>query len=172
MFYIKSYILKPWIIIDDLDEVTRNPLRYFVEIDNQEGIAKLSNEMDFQYIDGAIVLRYFDQVIMDFRLWDLIDQLWAYFLNIIEEFIQEGKAQTHFPDSSIELILTTVSDDLVMFQINANNITEWTLPKKEFFYALLNAARYFFKIMNQVFKDKVDYNYQLNRIEKLVKKIN
>jgi len=58
MFNIKTFIKKPNVKIEDLNEVQINPEIYFINIDNSEEIKKLKQGLDIDYIEGAIIIEY------------------------------------------------------------------------------------------------------------------
>ncbi|MGP2438629.1 hypothetical protein [Streptomyces sp. JW3] len=60
------------------------------------------------YIDGAIDLFVHGVPILDRELWDYVDQLWAYILNMIEELRKRDEVHTFFPDQPIKLTFKRV----------------------------------------------------------------
>ncbi|WP_269774509.1 hypothetical protein [Bacillus siamensis] len=56
----------------------------------------MKSQLDTNYLSGAIILKYSEQELLDATMWDLVDQLWAYFLNLIEETIETGESETFF----------------------------------------------------------------------------
>lgn len=61
---------------------------------------------DVCYLEGAIVIKYYTQEIMGLKQYDLINHLWSYFIDVIDELI-EGKRETSFwfPDQPLNVIL-------------------------------------------------------------------
>lgn len=167
MFQIRSFLKHPQSNITDLGDVVKFPEKYFVEITDLLTLRRLGKELDFLYLDGAISMKYNDEELMGFRLWDLVDQLWAYLLNIIQEYIQEGKGKTYFPDQPVELMLQQVSDQLLMFSVNGSKSIEKVLPKDELLLALLDGAEQFFTCMSVTFNSNCDYSNELQEIKKL-----
>jgi hypothetical protein len=169
MFIIKSYLKYPSKPIYDLKKVEQNPLYYFVNIDNAQEILHIKNDLDLYYIYGVLHLTYNDQVIIDFTYYDLIDQLWAYFLNMIGEFLQTNFSKMSFPDQPLPMSMSNISDDYILFSIN---FVQWKLPKYEFFNALLIGAKDFFEKMMLLIEEEKEYSiHQLNKIKKLEPKI-
>lgn len=150
--------------IMDLDEAIRNSEKYFIEIGK---IDQIIHGLDLNYIEGAILIKYYDQVLMDFQYWDLIDQLWAYFINLISEVILKGEAETYFPDQPTKMSLRSVSDSIVLFGLQDKR---WTLPKNEFFNTLLNEANYFFETMHQ-HNMEGKFEFEIQRIQKIKKQL-
>src|SRR5699024_12658294 len=84
MFNIKTFIKRPHVKIDNLNKVIKNPSQFFVHINNEIEIKRINHDLDFDYIDGTIIIEYYDHLIMDFSLWDLVDQLLCYFIHFFE----------------------------------------------------------------------------------------
>ncbi|KIO57074.1 hypothetical protein B4143_0508 [Bacillus subtilis] len=106
---------------------------------------------------------------LDVTMWDLVDQLWAYFLNLIEEAIETGKSETYFPDQPLLLKMKSISNDMLLFEIDQKQ--KVLLPKLDFFESLLKNAKSFFETMNFVLEENCDYEYELNKIDELQTKI-
>jgi hypothetical protein len=170
MFIIKSYIHYPNRPVYNLKKVKENPFYYFVDIDNIPEILRIKRDLDLYYIEGVLHLSYNNQVIMDFTYYDLIDQLWAYFLNMIKEYLETQKSETSFPDQPLPMSMENISDVHLLFSINS---VEWKLPKYEFLNALLVGAKDFFeKIMFLIPEEKDSCLFQLNKIKELEPQIN
>ena len=157
-------------IIYNLKDVEKNPFLYFVDINNAQEILRIKKDLDLDYIDGVLQLIYNNQEIISFRSYDLIDHLWAYFLNMMEEFLQKQKTKMYFPDQPLPMSMENISDQYILFSINS---VQWTLPKYEFFNALLMGAKDFFeKLMLLIEEEKDDCLFELERIKTLEQKIN
>lgn len=169
MFIIKSYIKYPNKLIKNFTEVNKNPLYFFIDINNIEEILRVKNDLDLYYIYGVLHLTYNNQVIIPFTYYDLIDHLWAYFLNMMEEFLQNNFSEMYFPDQPLPMSMSNISNDYILFSIN---FVQWKLPKYEFFNALLIGAKDFFEKMLLLIEAKNDiYQKQLQKIRKLESKI-
>ncbi|MGG4032051.1 hypothetical protein ABEV77_22210 [Bacillus subtilis] len=80
MFYIQSLILRPNKKINDLSILKNNIDDYFVPLSNIEGLKNIKLQLDSYYLSGAIILKYGEQDLLDVTMWDLVDQLWAYWI--------------------------------------------------------------------------------------------
>jgi hypothetical protein len=170
MFLIKSYLQYPNVSIHHFKEVKKDPFSYFVNIDNTEEILRIKNDLDLDYIYGVLYLTYNNQVIIDFTYYDLIDQLWAYLLNMIKELLQNKKSEMSFPDQPLPMSMERISDDYILFSIN---FVQWKLPQYEFLRALLSGAKDFFEKMILLIEEERDYYAsQLNKIKLLEQKVN
>ncbi|AIQ11373.1 hypothetical protein [Paenibacillus durus] len=167
MFYVNTLISRPDRKISDLSLLKSNTQDYFVQINNTHEVLNLENLLDFDYLNGAITLEYCEQTLLDVTLWDLVDQLWGYILNVIESLLNTGEGESYFPDQPVKLYLKSISGDLVLYEIEANDHIKVVLPKKELIETLLDGADEFFKNMETYFKGKCNYQYEINKIATL-----
>src|SRR5438477_10037499 len=162
MFIIKSYIKYPDMPVYDLDSIKQQPFDYFIDIHDTEEIFRIKKDLDLPYIYGVLHLTYNEQIIMDFTYYDLIDQLWGYFLNMIEDFLKNKKAEIYFPDQPLPMSMKDISEQYILFSIN---YAQWTLPKYEFFNALLIGAKDFFeKLMLLIEEERIYCLFELRKI--------
>ncbi|ENJ9654218.1 hypothetical protein AB2T14_001841 [Clostridium botulinum] len=172
MFICKSYIKKPDIKIDNLGEINEKFQKYFIEVSQKNIITQVANKLDLNYLEGAIYLRYGDETILDFRLWDYVDQLWAYIINLVEEFTLNGDSQTLFPDQPIKIKFKSISDEYMIMIVENDSLYTWTLPKKEFLNILLNESELFFKTITENLNiSESYYTFDLSKIQELKGKI-
>jgi hypothetical protein len=76
----------------------------------------------------------------------------------------------YFPDQPLPMSMKNISDQYILFSINS---VQWTLPKYEFFNALLTGAKDFFeKLMLLIEEEKKSCLFELRRIKQLQPKIN
>lgn len=165
---IRSYLKNPDYIINDINKINSQPEKYFIWIDDASRVKDVANIIDLNYIEGVITIEQNGKILMDFKYWDLVDQLWGYWINLIIDFVKFNKAETFFPDQPIKLELNRVSNEIVLLKLISKSTFSWTLPKNEFFNALLDGANHFFEKMTEYFGDvnKV-YKYEDERIRKL-----
>jgi hypothetical protein len=169
LFYVNSLILKPGKEITDLKQLKQKRNDYFVAIGNADELIGMKSEIDFHYIHGAIELIDLDsdQILLDVDAWDLVDQLWGYLLDVMEQVVKTGEGETLFPDQPVKLSIQSISKDWVLYRLQANDKVEAVLPKKAFLEALLDGAEMFFQTMTECFKEQCDYQYELNQIHTL-----
>lgn len=168
MFQIKSYLLRPGKTIENLEDATINYQQYFIDIDDKNEMTKIIKNIDNNYIEGAIFISYDGKEIMDFRLWDLVDQLWSYIVNTIKMAILNGEAMTFFPDQPVKIIIKDLKKS-ILFKVQVQNeISSHVLPREEFLKEILTAGEFFFKEMinynNELYKI---YKFQLDEIESI-----
>lgn len=153
MFSINTFIKYPQRkITRRLENTDFDGLEYFFNISDNSELVKTSSELDFSSLDGAITINYFDCPIMGFRYWDLVDQLWAYFLNLITDYLNKGTVEMTFPDQPVKIKFTKLSDKAVVFNLG-HEPDPFTFRTKDFFQALVSAAEEFFTTLSLVVKD-------------------
>lgn len=168
MVYVKSFLNNPTREVTDLNEMLQSPEMYFIDIDDSKSIINIYNRLDLDYLNGAILYKYNNEVLMDFRLWDLIDQLWSYIINLIEDFIDNDIAETYFPDQPIKISISKVSNSTVLFSVNSK---QWQLERDCFLKSLLDGAENFFIKMTTYSKHRNEYyEDELGRIRSLRKR--
>ncbi|MDQ6423591.1 hypothetical protein RB620_29695 [Paenibacillus sp. LHD-117] len=167
MFQVDSYLMKPQCNVTDLRDVVNNPQNYFVEINDSTGLKAIYKNLDFQYLNGAICLKYYGESMLDMRYWDLIDQLWAYIMNLIDDVLQKGEGSVYFPDQPVKIILRLTSKELLLFSVEGSEISNFVLPKSDFLIALVQGAEQFFTCMTNTYGSDCDYSYELERIDRL-----
>lgn len=172
IFIIKTFIKRPSVRIENLNEVIESPKSFFISINDEIEKKKYNQDFDFDYISGAITIEYYNKLIMDFSLWDLVDQLWGYLINLIENVIQTGYGMTYFPDQPVKIEMKVVSKDLLLFSLDEGNIIRETFPMKEFISTLLNSAEIFYRSFMKYFDKKVDFSYELQKINIIQEQIN
>lgn len=169
MFLVKTYVNIPSEKITDLRLVQGNLDKYFIEVGDSDKLNNISNLLDFNYLNGAIYLEYSGSVLMDYRMWDLVDQLWAYFLNLIEEVLEKKKGSFYFPDQPLKVEMKEVSYEWILFRVGQDSSI--TLPKNDFLHSLVHGAERFFLSMRGTFETQCSYSHELMVIDKLKKLI-
>lgn len=163
---ILSYIKKPERKIRDLKDPKLH--EYFISIENVEELIAIKNKLDSDYLDGYISIIYNNKTIMGPTEWDLIDQLWAYILNMIEEVLINKHAETMFPDQPLKFSFTLFESE-VLVRLGHQ---KYMLPKDALFNSLLNNAYAFFHLYQVLFDhDHKLVEYELNKIEELKKSL-
>ena len=168
MISVKSYI-KNDKIITSLDNIESNFLEYFIDFDNTKCLELV---IDFDYMEGAIIINYYGNTILGFKEWDMIDQLWSYFINAIEElFENQNDVSFYFPDQPLEVKMQVISQEQILLSI-AGEKTYFN--KDELLLTLLKGAENFFDILKECPDEYLveQSNNELKRIEKLLNKLN
>ena len=149
MIKVETYIKKEK-IITSLKDANENYDEYFVKCKDVNCLQYIE---DFDYIEGAIIINNDEEVLLNFKYWDIVDQLWSYILeafsNIANGSINE---KILFPDQPVEVYFKIISDDILMMNIKKN---KYLVSKKEFFDAMLENAKLFFGILNQCDNEQI-----------------
>lgn len=134
MLKINTYIKKDGIIKQN-DELNN----FFVLVSNAEVFQTVK---DSCYMEGAIEIIWNEELIMGLEQWDLIDQLWTYFVDGICEVLN-GKHESifWFPDQPILVKFLDFSNGYIMLMVGEKKIVE---EKNYLLETLLKAANFFF----------------------------
>ncbi len=141
MFLVQSYLKKD-IVIDSLEGINSKYALYFACCDSNNCLKYIR---DYDYIEGAITIYYNQKPLLDFRHWDLVDQLWVYFLDAIySALIEKKNVEFYFPDQTIKVKLDRISD--IFFKLSIDE-SVYTLDLKEFSKTMISGAERFFSIL-------------------------
>ena len=141
MIEINTY-LKKQVVISSLENINEEMARYFVPLKSKADLCYID---DFAYIEGAITIRSDEEYILDFRHWDLVDQLWVYLLHATYEMLtQKKEVKFYFPDQPLEFKMKMVSDYAILLSVKDE---KHVVNRKEFMEALLESGQHFFAIL-------------------------
>ncbi len=110
---IRSYLCDPFgkrfveLTSDNVDELKRN--RYFYESGYTYGAIELT-------VDGVSVFTK--------TMWDLVDQLWAYIVRMVQELKEVGRAEGGFPDQPLDFFFEAVGNRSLV------KVSAWARPPK------------------------------------------
>ncbi|MDR2906076.1 MAG: hypothetical protein LBU73_08995 [Helicobacteraceae bacterium] len=144
MINIESYIIKDKKIkIADIDNIDKD---LFVNVKDY----KLLNakNLDYDYLEGSIVVNYNGQEYLELKDWDLIEQLWGYFVIAIKDLKQKDTVAFQFPDCPFAISIEKKRHNrlIVLFHDKRMNI-----DLAEFVFGILNAAESFYENLKQLF---------------------
>lgn len=113
---------------------------------------------DTQSINGMIEVLYYGEEVIGAKEWDLVDQLWLYF---VDAFIQlkRQKSVFFFPDQPLEVKMTNLNGVMLMFEIGSR---KYCFPLKPFIQSMIEEAEQFFSLLG--------YQNGLDRIHLFVTK--
>ncbi|GAB3493167.1 hypothetical protein [Nocardiopsis coralliicola] len=122
---------------------------------------------DPRYIDGVIEVAVDGRVLIGDAEWDLVDQLWAYILTMLEELRTSCTARTLFPDQPLPLEFRRVKGGLLVAQLDSGPQRRTVRAGEEqFVRALLDAAEEFFLRLEPLLPQN-QYGRELRRIGRL-----
>ena len=139
-----------------------------------ENFVKVSPDMHYtllntRYINGAIELNVDGIYIFDKSMWDLVDQLWVYILNILEDLHSNGSGESYFPDQPLKFSFA---------RIPGNRIKIESFPGQDHYTAvidtetLLSAVKHagllFFRSIERLLPELADtYKVYVSRLQTL-----
>lgn len=118
MFTCRSFLIRPKVRISDLNHI--DPA-WFVDVTDAKELKKIARHIDKKYIDGAILLNYFDKEILTFREWDSLNYLWVYLAVAIDKLLQDGIASMSFPDAPMEMDFEEYNRGFIKLHTKWNN---------------------------------------------------
>ena len=139
MFTCRSFLIRPKVRISDLNHI--DPA-WFVDVTDAKELKKIARHVDKKYIDGAILLNYFDKEILTFREWDSLNYLWVYLAVAIDKLLQDGIATMLFPDAPMEMDFEEYDRGFIKLHTKWNN-KRFFVPEKELLLTLLQGAVHF-----------------------------
>lgn len=161
MIIAETYIKKDNTIIQSIENIQNDFNKYFVKF---KDIKDLKFIRDYDYIEGALIINYNGRNILGFKHWDLIDQLWSYIIDAIQQ-VTEFKTETYFyfPDQPIKFNLELISKDNILLSIDNE---KQLFNKSELIVSLLNEAKRFWEIIKDCSEEKL-----INQSQEELKKI-
>ncbi|MED4454872.1 hypothetical protein [Metabacillus fastidiosus] len=165
-------IKKPF---SNLQELLSRPENYIIstenDIDGFVAFVKKNKDNLFEEgilaLDGGICISQGYKKITDVGYWDDLPTLWAYLLNVIEDYLKEGEAKCYFPSQPIEINLKEGTQGNIIFSIEKNSLN---VKKEIFFDVFLEQASIFFDVLvNKL--DLSSYEYEIKKIKEIKKSI-
>jgi hypothetical protein len=124
---------------------------------------------DPRHIDGAIVLVVDGVAIIGQEQWDLIDQLWIYIVNGLEQVVNGKTYQSSFPDSATELSLQPITTThQIKMTVGDKSITH---NSQELGNALLDGATHCLSELSRIMGKPDAYRDELERISQIRAKL-
>jgi hypothetical protein len=148
---IESYIIKDkQAIISNIENIDKS---LFVNIKDYNLLDV--NNLDYDYLEGAIVLIHNNQELLGFKNWDLIEQLWSYFVAAIEELKKKEKIEFQFPDCPFLISIEKKNNTFLNVLFHDRKIA---IDSSEFVSDMLNSALLFYENLKRLF---IDYEYEI-----------
>jgi hypothetical protein len=109
--------------------------------------------IDSDYMEGALDLTVHEVSLITPSMWDYIDQLWAYILNVLEELSSSESTHTYFPDQPIKLEVERIACGLLRVSISSrsgkfNNSIQ--VQESQFARKLIDEGESFFLRMQEL----------------------
>ncbi len=90
--------------------------------------------------EGLVRLRYQETELIEASLVDDVYALWSYLLNLVEEFLEAGRAESSFPDKTTPIVMET-RKGRVFFSVDTTRVM---IEPAAFISSLVNEAERFF----------------------------
>lgn len=165
---VKSYVKIPNVLLTS--DFLEHPEDFFVDVDDSERLSVVAEKIDLNYIEGAIVVSYQSNDVLDFKLWDLVGVTWAYLMNTIEELLENGRSHMYLPDQPVRIEMEERGRGYIRFVIGNGEYGSHMLPREEMLHALIDGAEHFFLIIKkEMATDKFDYH--LEQIESIRRRL-
>lgn len=168
---IETYILKKPVY--DIADLEKDPYSYLIHLQHEkvEAIELLRGKVENPFnraidIEGSIYICYKGREVSPLIYWDEVDSLWAYYLNLIEEYLENGYATCYFPGQPIPIILKKGSNNMLF---SVNNV-EILVEERYFLSKLLNKAQEFFDFLSNISLNNF-YENEISQIKSILAKI-
>ena len=99
---------------------------------------------DPSYVEGSIEVAYQDKILVSRTVVDLVDQIWGYIINGIEEISQGRSYMGYYPDMPARLSILLRKSCRIEFQVYDARLN---LDRNEFCRYVLGCGRDFFEKM-------------------------
>jgi hypothetical protein len=106
------FLKKPGVEINSLKNINEKYREYFIAIDDKEELEKIKTEIIFTYLEGALIIKNEGKKFLDFRHYDFVDQLVAYFVDALDEMEDGHIATVYFPDQPIQINIERKGNEL------------------------------------------------------------
>ena len=146
-----------------------------VYIEVQEIVSALQVEnLDWEYIEGKILIFYNGKEIFGSEITDDINWFWGFIVDGFDVFFEQGTYEVGFPSQAIHFSLTQINSNNVHIRISSE--TRVHLNKDfiltEFLNGFLNGALEYYHFEKKFNKNEIDeIERQMSLIESYTKKI-
>ena len=152
MFHLQTYIYFP---------VYKPSFPAEIPVEDTDTLRKAEPYLDFDRLDGHIVLTYQGQPILTEKYGDFIVDYWSYLVRAIEAFMQTGRGKMYLPEQPISITIKEQSPNWVLMTIgHQGKYGKWLLPKDELIKTLLDGAVRFFYSVSEAFSDTINQQYR------------
>lgn len=166
LFRVQTFIKRPGNLITDLSSLYEKESHYFIDISNEEELIRYGNQFDFTCLEGAIKLEYYGEPLLDASAWDVIDGMWLYLLDAMENLKETGYGEMNFPDQPLVLTLKSASEQFVLYTLHTSPPVKAVLPKQDFFMVVLGGAEQFLKRWRDVLKGTFSISVKSNVLKR------
>lgn len=125
----------------------------FVNIKEISLIDTVKDNVDIDYLEGAIIIKYWSTEVTGIKEWDYVDQLWNYYIKAIGECIRTGESTFCFPDQPLRVSMKLNHNDSCVFSVNfgAEEKKTYFDSFKDLAKEMLNSYLDFCKVTGTIF---------------------
>ena len=116
------------------------------------------------HIEGIFIMKYKNKTIIPIENFDYVPELIVYFLNALEECIEQKESEFSYPDQPLEVRLE-LNDNYIILVVENNS---YRIEKDLFLKIFLEKAKMFFEIIRYGIGVS-SYGYELKKIDDLYK---
>ena len=167
MFTCKSFLLDLRGTILDLDHIDPT---IFTEVTDIEGVRKIAHYIEKDYLEGAIVLSFYDEQILTFRNWDALAALWIYLVTAVDKTMDTGEGISNMASHPGVISFKEHPSGFIKLHTDWNDKRYW-LPEKEFVTTLLQGAVEFYEATDIALRLQGKYLPELNYCKELLEKV-
>jgi hypothetical protein len=122
---------------------------------------------DERHVAGAIEFNIDGVAIIDRSMWDDVDQLWAYILEMVPALDASGESYTYFPDQPIKLTFSNVGPDMVLVSLRSGSESRRAATgKQQLIGEVRRAGGEFFRLLSRLVPANAGaYNEIISRME-------
>ncbi|WP_284141416.1 MULTISPECIES: hypothetical protein [unclassified Virgibacillus] len=168
---IKNFYLKKEVY--DLDDLSLNADSYIGGYNNEYLVETIEKnrekhvENGILMIEGSIVFISNYKEIGNIPIFDDLTTLYSYYLNTIEEYLDNGEATFYYPSQPIEVIIKQDIGQQTEITIDENSLK---VNERFLLEGLLNSSQHFFDILvTRLMLNK--YQHELTQIESIKKRL-
>lgn len=97
--------------------------------------------LDYDYLEGCILMNYNNEELLGYKEWDLIEQLWYYFINATNELLTKKSTSFQFPDQPFVVKFIKENPEYLTIILNNNHVR---MEQIKFIQEILNAGEDFY----------------------------
>ncbi|MBR7798344.1 MAG: hypothetical protein ACQEWU_21515 [Bacillota bacterium] len=168
---IKNFYLKKEVY--DLDDISQNADSYIGGYNNENLVENIEKNRKkyvasgLLMVEGSIVFISNYKEIGNIPIFDDLPSLYCYYLNAIEEYLDNGEATFYYPSQPIEVIIKKDIGQQTKITIDENSLK---VNEKFFLDSLLNNSQHFFgTLLTELKLNK--YKHELKQIESIKKRL-
>ncbi|WP_171522740.1 hypothetical protein [Acinetobacter lanii] len=145
----------------------------YVDINNCT-FSHLVKSIDWDYVEGKIIIFYYGKEIFGSEIVDDINWFWGFVADGFNEFFENGVYDIGFPSQDIRFVLVKIKKNIINLKITSEDVVylDKEFNSTELLSSLLNSAINYFDFEKRFNKDeKIEMNRKIGLIESYKKNI-